>query len=419
MREACAGGETAAARQSALAACVASPPLSKKTTSTSPSRRVWARIVAAVAAHAARAGLPDATPNPQACRAAAACAAKEGDVAFAEDVFKLVPADAVARVAVVAAHSVAGDVETAKKHLDERLASEPEPTCAALAALARLGAAGAAMTVCETCVEPAFAAGTAERLCSAVAACAESANRLSATGSEMVTRVEALLDAWGQAGVAGAAAAKSKAREAASPAETGPSAAGAGAGAKPSDAGRDPSDSAPAAKTGGASFASFASAAGGGRRAEATKGAGASSTPERPPRASGGAKGSVKNHGKDSRGEKKSSGFLSDGAPAPSKAGSSAGSSVGGGAKGWGVGSNGPDANAPVASVPANPTKKTLVAASAPFTPAAAKAAAPFVPSFAAKKPNAAGLAAAAAKLSVAAPAFVPKAKASGGGAKA
>ena len=82
--------------------------------------------------------------------------------------------------------------------------------------------------------------------------------------------------------------------------------------------------------------------------------------------------------------------------------------------------SNGPDANAAAASASANPTKKALVAGSAPFTPAAAKAAAPFVPSFAAKKPNAAGpLAAAAAKLSVASPAFVPKAKASGGGTEA
>ena len=45
----------------------------------------------------------------------------------------------------------------------------------------------------------------------------------------------------------------------------------------------------------------------------------------------------------------------------------------------------------------------------------AAKAAAPFVPSGATRKPDAKGLAAAAAKLSVAAPAFVPKAKAAGG----
>jgi hypothetical protein len=402
--------------------------------STSPSRRVWARIVAAVAAHAAREGLPDATPNPQACRAAAACAAKEGDVAFAEDVFKLVPADAVARIAVVAARAVAGDVETAKKHLEERLASEGIPsdsseTCSALAALARLGAAGAAMTVCETCVEPQNA-GTAERLCPAVAACAESRDsRLSgAPGAETVTRAEALLDAWGQAGVAGAAAAKSKATSsAASPAETRPITAGANAGAK-TETFAGPSGSAPSKKTGGASFASFASAAGGGRRAETTGGAGASaSAPERPPRASSGAKGSnkEKNHGKDSRGKEKSEkGFLSDGAPAPSKAGSSssAGSlSVGGGAKGWGGGvSNGPDANAAATTAIPNPTKKALVAASAPFTPAAAKAAAPFVPSFAAKKTSsAAGLAAAAAKLSVAAPAFVPKAKASGGGTEA
>ena len=62
---------------------------------------------------------------------------------------------------------------------------------------------------------------------------------------------------------------------------------------------------------------------------------------------------------------------------------------------------------------------RTMVA---PFTPAAAKAAAPFVPSGASKKPDAAGaagLAAAAAKLSVAAPAFVPKAKAAGAETKA
>ena len=96
--------------------------------------------------------------------------------------------------------------------------------------------------------------------------------------------------------------------------------------------------------------------------------------------------------------------------------------SANGASSSWNVGSG-------VAKKGATPAFKTpgasvagstpLAAASAPFTPAAAKAAAPFVPSGAARKPDAKGLAAAAAKLSVAAPAFVPKAKAAGAETKA
>lgn len=83
----------------------------------------------------------------------------------------------------------------------------------------------------------------------------------------------------------------------------------------------------------------------------------------------------------------------------------------------WGVGSGVAKKGAtPGARPGASVAGSTpLAAASAPFTPAAAKAAAPFVPSGATRKPDAKGLAAAAAKLSVAAPAFVPKAKAAGG----
>ena len=111
------GGATAGARASALGACVASPAGSLE--GTRAASTVWAFIKSAVRAHAmaeGRSGL-DARPATQACRAAGACAAKEGDVELAADVLAVVEAgpdddartDASVLASCAAAFAVAGD----------------------------------------------------------------------------------------------------------------------------------------------------------------------------------------------------------------------------------------------------------------------------------------------------------------------
>ena len=92
MADNCVGGATAVARASALGACVASPPGSLKGFNPNPTRTVWALIKSAVRAHAMAEGKSGSSARPamQACRAAGACAAKEGDVELAADVLAVV-----------------------------------------------------------------------------------------------------------------------------------------------------------------------------------------------------------------------------------------------------------------------------------------------------------------------------------------
>ena len=83
---------TAAAAAAGAGACVASPAGSLE--GTRAASTVWAFIKSAVRAHAMAEGRSGSTARPatQACRAAGACAAKEGDVELAADVLAVVDA---------------------------------------------------------------------------------------------------------------------------------------------------------------------------------------------------------------------------------------------------------------------------------------------------------------------------------------
>ena len=212
MASECAGGATAGARASALGACVASPAGSLE--GTRAASTVWAFIKSAVRAHAmaeGRSGL-DARPATQACRAAGACAAKEGDVELAADVLAVVEAgpdddartDASVLASCAAAFAVAGDAAKAAETLGRNADGD-----ALASALAAVGAAGAGGSVLATLSDAAClcaCGGVTEGACAAVVACASDGKGGDARIN--VQRAVELLGAWGETHACAAAAAK-------------------------------------------------------------------------------------------------------------------------------------------------------------------------------------------------------------------
>ena len=378
MRASCRDGETGAARASALAACAASAPGSAPSTALV----VWTRIVTAVAAHAKKEGTPEkATPALPACRAALTCAAKDGDVELAKDVLSAIGASAEAstkndpHVRVAAAMAFAGGAEGAESEVASTLSGlDDETVGSVIVAVAKSGGAVAAATFLETFLKSDEKKEKYISTVVAVAACSKSAEQ----------RCDALLGVWSGEGVSGAEEGRKTIAEAAVVVTTSsPSALPQSSMGKQSDSTK-PVESGPPP-----SFASFASAAGGGRVALGGSDSTASS-------AGNSISATAKTQGKG-KGKKPDP-------PVPNaKAGQTANTSnpkpKGSNPKGWGNASGrGVD--------PSAAPKKPLVAASAPFTPAAAAKAAPFVPSGKKKDES---LTSAAARLSIAAPAFTPK----------
>ena len=403
MASECAGGATAGARASALGACVASPAGSLE--GTRAASTVWAFIKSAVRAHAmaeGRSGL-DARPATQACRAAGACAAKEGDVELAADVLAVVEAgpdddartDASVLASCAAAFAVAGDAAKAAETLGRNADGD-----ALASALAAVGAAGAGGSVLATLSDAAClraCGGVAEGTCAAVVACASDGKGGDARIN--VQRAVELLGAWGETHACAAAAAKRleegaralEGKVSSSPAPGSPVAKGGAPGAEGT---AQAARGSPAVKEG----TSFAFAAG------------ARSKPAEKPSADSGAdsgadtekrKGGRESHAEKraaSQGKKRGDG--EGGKKGNKQRGQGTGGNkgghlgAGGGGRGWGGAA----------------ASKPLIASSASFVPASAVKAAPFVPL--SKRQNSADLAAAAAKLSVEAPAFTPRAAA-------
>ena len=321
---------------------------------------VWRVIKTAVASDEGR---DDKCPALAACRAAATCAAKEADAELARDVDDAAreskdaatASDLAVVVAVVAALALADDAEGAAKAASRRGDADAAATGAAMAATAKAGARAAVVAAYRSADTIGLVVD--DKACDAVAAACESA----ATEKEKEAG-RALLAEWRERGVVGADAAERRVVDAATRGDAGKTAE------------RPPGKS--AVKAG----ASFASAAGGGRARDARTSAEEGKLSEAPAKEKKGKGKGGPGKGGDAGGGKTKG------------AGASGGGGGGGAPKGWGK--------------PATASTTPLVAASAPFTPAAARKAAPFVP---ASKAAVNGVAAAAAKLSVSAPAFVPK----------
>ena len=391
MASECAGGATAAARASALGACAASPAGSLE--GTRAASTVWAFIKSAVRAHAMAEGRSGSTARPatQACRAAGACAAKEGDVELAEDVLAVVDAgsddddavktDASVLASCAAAFAVAGDVVKAAETLGRN--DDGDALASALAAVGAAGAGGSVLAALSDAACLRACGGVTEGTCAAVvASCGASEGR--GRDARHDAAIE-LLGAWGETHACAAAAAKrleEGARALESKASSSPSA-GSPAGKGGPGEGTAPARGSPVVKEG----TSFAFAAGARSKPPA-----AASGAENGGGEDGGRKGRGSSHAEKragSQGKKRGDG---EGGKKGHKRGQAGNK---GGAKGWGA--------AP---------SKPLIASSASFVPASAVKAAPFVPLSKQNSGGAMELAAAAAKLSVKAPAFTPRAAA-------
>ena len=372
------GGATGAARASALQACLNSPAGSLGCTKgPRVAAQVWATIKSAVEHRARADGKSDVRPAVQACRASAVCAAKEGDAKLAADVLGTVSSvddetarDASVLVACAAAFAVAGDASRAAETLGKN--ADASSLVAALAKTAVAGANKAALAVLadDGCV--AKLGGVGDGTCAAAAACGEG------RGGDIDAAL-ALLKGWGENHESASLAAKKLEDGKEAAAATAVAAPDAAPGSPPVDAGS------PAVKQG----TSFAFAAG------------ARSKPVTQPATENGEDGSARRVKGSANGEKRNANASQGKKRVDSEGKKGTKRGVGGtnnkgpGTKGWNA-------------APAKP----LIASSVSFVPASAVKAAPFVPLSKRDSGGAAELAAAAAKLSVKAPAFTPRAAA-------
>ena len=404
MADNCVGGATAVARASALGACVASPPGSLKGFDPNPTRTVWALIKSAVRAHAMAEGKSGSSARPatQACRAAGACAAKEGDVELAADVLAVVtsagPDDEITNDASVvascaAAFAVAGDVTKAAETL--RRNADGDALASALAAICAAGAGAAVLATLSDAACLGACGGVTEGTCAAIVACVGEGRGGEARNAAAVE----LLGAWGETHACAVAAAKrleegaraSKESKAASSSPATPGSPGAKGG--PGGEGTaQPARGSPVVKEG----TSFAFAAGARSKPAAAAGGAENGGGEDAGTRKGGRGSSHAEKRSASQGKKRVDGEGKKGNKRGQAGGGGNKGGVGGGAgRGWGAASS-----------------KPLIASSASFVPASAVKAAPFVPLSKQNSGGASELAAAAAKLSVKAPAFTPRAAA-------
>ena len=141
---------------------------------------MWALIKSAVRAHAMAEGKSGSSARPatQACRAAGACAAKEGDVELAADVLAVVtsagPDDEITNDASVvascaAAFAVSGDVTKAAETL--RRNADGDALASALAAICAAGAGGSVLATLSDAACLGACGGVTEGTCAAVVAC--------------------------------------------------------------------------------------------------------------------------------------------------------------------------------------------------------------------------------------------------------